>query len=488
MRGTVYAMGVAATLLSACAVGPDFVRPPGPDTDAYTRGSMPDSTASADDKVQHFRTGAAVIPDWWRLFRSEPLDALVRQAIAGNPTLQASEASLRRSQDNLLAGYGVFFPQADAGLSASRQRSAPAVQGLSTAGSIFNLVTLTGNISYALDIFGGARRAVEGLRAEVDNQSFANRAAYVALTANVVNAAIARAGYEAQIRSTEQLIELQRQQLESAAAQVRAGTAPYSSVLSLRGFMAANQAALAPLKQRVAQTEHLLSTLEGQFPSKSALPEIDLDSIVLPLDLPVSVPSDLVRQRPDILSAEAQLHTASANIGVATAAMFPSFSLSATYGAVGSNIGNLSAASAKFWNFGPSLALPVFRGGSLWYGRKAAIESYRQAEATYRETVLAAFAQVADTLTALQHDAEGLQAQALAQRAAAEALRLLQINYRAGMVAYLDVLAADVQLHQTTVAYLQLVAQRHQDTVALFVALGGGWWNGPSTASSTAPK
>jgi NodT family efflux transporter outer membrane factor (OMF) lipoprotein len=222
----------------------------------------------------------------------------------------------------------------------------------------------------------------------------------------------------------------------------------------------------------------LLATLEGMVPSRATLPDIDLAGLSLPVDLPVSLPSDLVRQRPDILSAEAQLHVASANIGVATAAMFPSFTLSGIYGVAGSSLGNLSAGSGEFWSIGPSVTVPVFQGGRLWYGRRAAIDAYQQSQANYRQTVLGAFAQVADSLLALEHDAEALQAQVEAQRAAGEALNLLQANYRAGLVAYLDVLVADVQFHEATIAYLQAVAQRLQDTVVLFVALGGGWWNG----------
>jgi NodT family efflux transporter outer membrane factor (OMF) lipoprotein len=263
------------------------------------------------------------------------------------------------------AGYGVFFPQIQAGLDASRQRTAPLQQGSQTPGTIFNLVTLSGTISYALDVFGGARRTVESLRAQADYQRYESKAAYLTLSANVVNTSIARAAYAAQIRATEQLIELENQQLHLTEAQVRAGTAPYSNVLSMRSLIAANQASLAPLKQKISQAEHLLATLEGVVPSKATLPDIDLTGLSLPVDLPVSLPSDLVNQRPDILSAEAQMHVASAKIGVATAAMFPSFSLSGTYGAAGSSFGNLSAASGRFWSIGPSATIPVFQGGSL---------------------------------------------------------------------------------------------------------------------------
>jgi NodT family efflux transporter outer membrane factor (OMF) lipoprotein len=420
--------------------------------------------------------GTNIPADWWRLFKSPQLDAVVRQAISNNPTLQAAEASLRQSQDNLRAGYGLYFPQVQAGASATRQRAAPVQQGSQSSGSIFNLFTASGTISYTLDVFGGKRRTVEGLRAQADSQRYESKAAFLALSANVVNTSVARAAYMAQIRATEQLIKLENQQLHLAETQVRAGTAPYSTVLSVRSLISANQALLAPLEQNASQAEHLLAMLEGVVPSKANLPDIDLAELSLPADLPLSLPSDLVNQRPDILSSEALMHLASANIGIATAAMFPSFSLSGTYGGASTTLANLSAVS-KFWSIGPTATTPVFQGNSLWYVRRASIDAYQQSQATYRQTVLGAFEQVADSLKALEHDAEGLQAQVEAQRAAGEALNLLQVNYRAGLVAFPDVLTADVQFHQATIGWLQALAQRHQDTVALFVALGGGWWN-----------
>jgi NodT family efflux transporter outer membrane factor (OMF) lipoprotein len=477
-RGSACLLAILA-MLGACAVGPDFHRPAPPDADRYTVEAMPQATVAADNQTQRFTPGAALAADWWRLFQSAQLDAVVRQALANNPTLQAAEASLRQSQHQLRAGYGVFFPQAAAELDATRERVVPLQEGLQAPAHVFNLVTLSGTISYALDIFGGERRTVEGLKAQVDYQRYTSQAAYLTLSANVVNAIIARAAYVAEVRATEQLIELQQQQLKSTDVEVRAGTAPYSDVLSLRSLIAANQATLAPLKQQISHTEDLLATLEGVVPPKATLPDIELSGLSLPADLPVSLPSDLARQRPDILSSEAQLHAASANIGIATAAMFPSVSLSGTYGGAASSFGNLSAASNRFWSIGPSAAIPVFQGGKLWYGRKAAIDAYQVAQATYRQTVLDAFAQVADSLKALEHDSQALQAQVDAQRAAEEALGLLQVSYRAGLVAYLNVWAADVQFHEATIGYLQAVAQRYQDTVALFAALGGGWWNAP---------
>lgn len=481
-----FCLGASLATLGACAVGPDFTRPALIEANRYTAEPMPASTIAADGQTQRFTPGGTLNAEWWRLFHSDQLDAVVQQALAGNPTLQASEATLRQSEHNLRAGYGVFFPQAGVEFDAARERT-PARQGIQTSPAVFNLITLSGTISYALDLFGGERRTVEGLRAQVDYQRYLSNAAYLTLSANVVNTSIARAAYIAEVRATEELIGLQQQQLTSTEALLRAGTVAYSATLSLRGMIAANEATLAPLRQKTAQTEDLLASLEGAVPYKANLPDIDLAGFSLPLDLPVSLPSDLARQRPDILASEAQLHAASASIGVATAAMFPSISLSATYGGAASGFGALPAASGRFWSIGPSASIPVFQGGKLWYERKAAIDAYHAAQAAYRQTVLDAFAQVADSLQAVAHDAQALQANVDAQQAAADALGLVQVNYQAGLVSYVDVWAADVQFHLATIAYLQAVAQRYQDTVALFVALGGGWWNEPQPTISQAP-
>jgi NodT family efflux transporter outer membrane factor (OMF) lipoprotein len=472
------AVGIA-TLLAACAVGPDFKRPAPPDAQRYTHAPLTPATIAADGTAQRFNADLAPQADWWRLFASPELDATVQQAFAHNPTLQAAESSLHESQNNLRAGYGVFFPHLDAAASATRERTAPLQAGLDIPGSAFNLITVSAAISYTLDVFGGERRTVEGLRAQAADQRYALEAAYLTLSANVVNTSIARAAYQAEIAATRQIIELEKQQLAATEAQVRGGTQPYSSVLSLQSLIAANEAALAPLQQSQDRADDLLATLEGVVPEHASLPNIELAALTLPQELPLSLPSDLVRQRPDILSAEAQLHAASANIGVATAAMFPSFSLSGSYGAAAQNFGNLTAASGRFWSIGPSATVPLFQGGTLWYRRRAAIDAFQQSQGNYRQTVLGAFEQVADTLKALEHDAEALQAQSEAQRAAVEALTLVQANMRGGLAAELDVLVADVQFQQARLGYLQALAQRYQDTVALYVALGGGWWQEP---------
>ncbi len=460
-----------------CAVGPNFERPKPPSIEQYASSATPTTTIAAEGKVQNFKQGAEVASDWWRLFNSPKIDAVVKEAIANNQSLQAAQAGLRQSQDILRAGYGVFYPQVNAAAEASRQKSSPALTGGSAPGIIFNLFTLSASISYALDVFGGERRFVEGLGAQVDFQHAVVMATYISLSGNVVNAMIAQAGYQDQIRATGHLIDLQQEQIKIAEAQARAGTVPYANVLNLKAQLASLEATLPPLKQKIAQTQHLISTLTGRMPAEWSPQRIELADLTLPGDLPVSLPSQLVRRRPDILAAEAQLHSASAEIGVATAALFPSFTLNGTFGTASNTSQDLFKSSSGFWNLGANATVPLFRGGTLWYGRQAALDAYQVSLANYRQTVLGAFEQVADTLRALEHDAETVKAQSEALSAAEEALRLIQANYRAGTVNYLQVLIANSQYNQAQIGYIQAQTQRFQDTVALFVALGGGWWN-----------
>jgi NodT family efflux transporter outer membrane factor (OMF) lipoprotein len=464
-----------ALVLGSCAVGPDFVSPQAPEGAAYLKNDETWQTIRADGKTQMFHSGAWVDANWWVMFQSESLNAEVEQALKQNPSLLASEASLKQSQDLMRAGYGIFFPQVSAGLGASRIANAPMQLGSAAPGSIFNLITASASVSYVLDIFGGERRQVEALRAQVDYQKYSTNASYLMLSANVVNTSIARAGYLEEIKATEELITLEKEQLKVAQAQVTGGTAAYATVLSIQSLIASNEASIAALRQRVSQAEHLLAALEGVDPSHVTLSTITLESLTLPADIPVALPSDLVRNRPDILAAEAQMHVASANIGVVTAEMFPSVSLNAAYGVASNTFSGLSGASEQFWSAGPGISIPIFKGGSLYYARQASLDAYEQTQASYKQIVLNAFSEVADCLTALVHDAQAVQGQLDAKTAAAEALKLMQINYNAGLVDYLSVLIADVQYHQASIAYVQALARRYQDTVALYVALGGGW-------------
>lgn len=476
-----------AAVLAGCAVGPNFRHPGAPAVSHYVNGTDPLDTVSAHGAAQRFSPGAEVAADWWRLFGSEKLDAIVTEALAANPGLTAAQASLRQSESNLRSGYGIFYPQAEAAAAAKRQRFSPLEFGSSSTAPIFNLFTLSASVSYALDVFGGERRMIEGLHAQVDLQRATEQATYLTLVSNIVNTVVARAAYRAEIDATRQLIELQRQQVRLAQVQVNAGTVPYSNVLSLKSQLAATEATVPQLEQRLSQSDDLLATLAGHVPAEWAPPDIGLAELTLPAELPVSLPSELVRQRPDVLVAEATAHNASASVGVATAAMLPSITLTGDYSANSTAISQLSSAGGRAWEAGAGLTQPLFQGGTLWYRRKAALDQYAQASALYRQVVLAAFAQVADTLQALEHDAAALGAQDEALASAQEALHLVHANYEAGLNTYLDVLSADAQYHQAVINDLQMAAVRYQDTVALYVALGGGWWRA-AAAPAAVPR
>ncbi len=473
--GVVALAGVLAP--AGCAVGPNFVRPSPPTFDRYLEPKGPQATESAEGRAQRFVNGAPLSARWWQLFRAPALDGIVNEALLHNQTVASAVSTLHQSEDALRAGYGIFYPHIDAGLDASRQRFSPANFGQSAPPSIFNLFTLSGSVSYLVDVFGGARRQVESLHAEVDFERNTMLAAYLAMTANIVNTSIARAGYRAEIAATQSLIDAAAEQVELAQIQAKAGTMPYAAALSLQSQLSGLQASLAPLEFRDDQADHLLAVLVGHAPAEWTPPDLALSDFSLPEDLPLSLPSELVRQRPDILAAEARLHAASAQIGVATAALFPSLTLNGSLGTSTNQWSELGEQQGRFWSGNGTLSVPVFQGGSAWYGRKAAIDAYQAAQADYRQVVLNGLQQVADALRALQHDAEALRAESDSAAAAREALQLTQANYRAGLADYLAVLTATNQLQTAQIGYVAAVAQRLQDTVALFVALGGGWWN-----------
>jgi NodT family efflux transporter outer membrane factor (OMF) lipoprotein len=427
--------------------------------------------------------GEKVAADWWRLLSCPQMDAIVVEALAHNPGLEGARATLRASQDTLRAGYGVFVPQGSIGAGVTREQYNPAPGLVPAPSSPFTLFTVSANVSYALDIWGGQRRQLEALRAQVDDERYALAGTYIMLSGNVVNAVIAQAGYRAEIDATLASIALQKEQLRITQAQAQGGTVPYSNVLTIQSQIASTEATLPPLEQKIDQAADLLAALAGQAPADWKQPRIALTDLTLPRDLPISLPSDLVRQRPDILQAEAVVHAANANIGMATAAMLPNLTLSAGYG-----IGATSSGSGPLWNVGAGLTEPVFQAGTLWYQRKAAMDAHDASLAGYRQTVLAAFEQVADTLRGLQHDAETVRAQTEAVTTAEGAMQLIQANYAAGISNYLQVLIADGQYLLARIGYVQSVTQRLQDTVALYVALGGGWWSATSMADAPAAK
>jgi NodT family efflux transporter outer membrane factor (OMF) lipoprotein len=471
-------LGAVCVLAASCAVGPNYVRPAAPKTTRYTAAtSSPAPVAPSKSGVQHVTESNKLAADWWRLLGSRELDAIVADALLNNPTLEAAEASLRRSQDTLRAGYGVFFPAVDAGAGAARQRYSPQRVGSGLPPSVFNLFTLSASVSYALDVWGGQRRAVEGLRAQLDAQRYTVVGATLMLSGNVVNTIVAAAAYRAELEATKEIIALEDEQVRLGEAQAQAGTIPYANVLSLRSQAASTRATVPALEEKIDQAEHLIATLTGRTPAEWTPPQIALDELALPSEVPLSLPAELVRQRPDILVAEAQLHVATSQIGVATAAMLPSLTLTGSIGANNTTATNLFSSGSLFWNMAAGLTQPIFRGGALWYERKSAMDARDEALATYRQAVLSAFAQIADSLRAIAHDTDALDAETEALDAAESAFHLVQINYDSGLANYLQVLTADAQFLQSRLDFVRAKAQRIQDTVALFVALGGGWWN-----------
>jgi NodT family efflux transporter outer membrane factor (OMF) lipoprotein len=476
--------GAALFLLAGCTVGPDFKTPAPPAVNRYTAESQPQATAPARAVAQTFDPAAALPADWWSLFSAPALNQAVKEALQASPSIASTEATLRQAQDELKSGEGVFYPQVTAGFDVTREHPASNATPLKFQEGTFNLFTLSGGIIYTLDIFGGERRQVEGLGAAVDYQTNVARAAALTLASNVANTLIALAAYRAEIQATEEIVEFEKKQVALAGVQAIAGTQTYAAQLSLQSQLESTKAALPPLNQKVAQAEHLLAVLEGKFPAQSQATSMNFDALSLPQKLPLSLPSSLTKERPDILEAEANLHAASAQIGVATAAMLPNITLNGGAGYSATALSSLFAGPSNLWSLAGGITQPIFEGGTLYYRREAAKDAYDVAAANYQQTVLTAFQQVADTLRALEHDAEALAAQDRVVATAHRSLELVQANYAGGMATYSEVLIADAQYGQARIADIQANASRYQDTVALFAALGGGWWNDSKTLAS----
>jgi NodT family efflux transporter outer membrane factor (OMF) lipoprotein len=484
---------LVAAALSGCSVGPDFRRPDPPATASYTAGALPDNTAGAPvagGASQRFLTGEKIPSQWWALFRSNDLDRLIRQALKDSPTLAAAQATLRVAEENRRAQFGALLPSVEGGASAGRQKSSGASIGLpGTTSSTFTLYSASVSASYALDLFGGVRRAVEAAGAEVGFQRFQLEGAWLTLTSNLVVTAVEEASLRARIRATREIAAAEEQQLALVERQFELGGGSRPDVLAQQAQLAQTRATLPPLEKQLAQARHRLAVLAGRFPADAGnLPEFDLDGMSLPQELPVSLPSSLARQRPDIRAAEELLHAASARIGVATANLYPQITLTGSLGSEATRFGDLFEAGTSVWGLAGGLLQPIFRGGELNAKRRAAIAAYDQAEAQYRETVLLAFQNIADALRALEMDAQALAAQADAEAAARASLDLARQQFRLGAASYLTLLNAERQHQQARIGLVQARAARYSDTAALFQALGGGWWNRDSESGSAAEK
>ncbi|MFC0397598.1 efflux transporter outer membrane subunit [Paraburkholderia rhizosphaerae] len=472
-----------ALLLAGCMVGPDYRTPAPPPTDSYTTAPLPDQTASAPGASgvpQRFASGDEIPAAWWTLFHCEPLDALIRKSLANSPNIASARAALRQSRENLSAQFGgTLLPRVDGQINATREKFNGITFGQPQFTEDLNLYNASVNVSYALDLWGGARRGVEAARSQVDYQRYQLQGAWLALTANIVTAAVKEASLRAQIEATEEIAKEEDAQLTTLKKQFELGGIGRTDVLTQQTLLAQTRATLPPLRQQLDQTRHQLAVLSGSPPSDPSLPEFRLEMFSLPQTLPVSVPSALVRQRPDILAADATLHQASAQVGVATANMYPQITLSASYGTQSLTPAELFRAESTVWSIGAGLLQPLFRGGQLLSQKRAAVAAYEEADAQYRQTVLLAFQNVADSLRALDHDASGLSAQTEAWQSASDALDMARGQFKLGGISYLSLLVTQRQYQQTVVDLAQAQAARYADTAALFQALGGGWWHDP---------
>lgn len=473
---------VAALLLAGCAVGPNFKRPAAPDISSYTPGPLTRTLATPNvtgGQSQTFANGVDIAADWWTLFHSEPLNELIRQGLINSPDLKAAQAALKVANENVLAQRGAYYPSVAAGFAASRQRQAGQIApNLNSGANPYSLYTPQVTVSYVPDVFGLNRRTVESLQAQEQEVRYQMIAAYTTLTANIVVTAIQESSLQQQIDVTHQLIDSNSKGVQILRYQFNKGYASGLDVAAQESQLAQVAATLPPLLKQLAQVRDQLAVLTGRFPNQ--LPSqayVDLSDLELPQTVPVSLPSALVDQRPDVLQAEANLHDSSAKIGIAVANRLPNFELTANAGSSAVALSQLFTAGTSFWTLGAQATAPIFQGGTLLHEERAAKAAYSQAAEQYRSTVLTAFQNVADSLSALEQDAAGLKAAADAAAAAKVTLDLAQRQYQGGYAAYLSLLSAEQADQQARINLVQAQASRYADTAALFQALGGGWWH-----------
>lgn len=475
-----------ASALSACTLGPDFTRPEAPTGDGYsapgeesveTKANVPDSQRQA--------VGQRISNDWWTLFQSSDLDQMVRQALSGNQTLAAAQASLRQAEQEVRVAGGALYPRVDLAASAARQKENLSTFGLSGHSPVFNLYQVGPSVSYSLDLFGGNHRLIEQQTALAERAGYQLDAAYLTLTGNVVTYAITIASVRAQIQAVQDIVADDETNLHLVQTAKAAGSANDVDLLQAESQLANDRTLLPPLSQQLAVARHALAVLTGQSPAAWSPPDFTLSTLKLPRELPLSLPSALVRQRPDILAAEAELHAASAAIGVATAQMYPNIELTAVLSQGALFPGQLWRDAATTASLGGGLTAPLFHGGALEAQRDAAARAYDASLASYKQTVLQSFGQVADVLQALTHDAEELAAQRYALDSSEASLRLVRLSYSAGAVGVLQILEAERLVQQARLGFVRAQAQRYLDSTQMFLAMGGGVWERREATTAT---
>jgi NodT family efflux transporter outer membrane factor (OMF) lipoprotein len=476
--------------LSDCAVGPNFKQPTPPAATDYGSAPAQGETASAPGiggTTQRFVAAMDIPAQWWTVFQSPKLDGLVEQAMKANPDVTAAKAALRQAHELYLAEWTNFWPTAQGSFDGQRAKNAIGTisnpTSLPQANPYYNLYTAQLSVSYMPDIFGATRRAVEAAKAQDDNTRFQLEATYLTLSSNVVVTAITEASLRGQITATQRLLELQRELTEKVRQQQKIGTASNLDLLTQQALEAQTAATLPPLQKQLGQTRDELTALVGRLPSEEPTETFQLEELTLPAELPVSLPSKLVEQRPDVRQAEENLHFASAEAGVAIADMLPQFAITGTWGSTALTAGDLFKTGTGFWTLGASLTQTLFDAGALLHKHRAADAALDQAGAQYRSAVILACQNVADTLRALQADADALKANAESEHAAKASFDLARKQRDLGTINLVAVLNAEQTYQQAELALVQAQANRYSDTAGLFQALGGGWWNRPKGSS-----
>jgi NodT family efflux transporter outer membrane factor (OMF) lipoprotein len=480
---------ITLSFVTSCAVGPDFKRPAAPTVRQFTAAPLPAATSpvnTKDGEAQKFVSGADIPAAWWSLFHSQALDTLIAQALKSNPDLQSAQAALRVAKENVYAQEAAWFPTIGGNLAASRNLNSTVLSPtLFNYAPYFNLYSAQLSANWSLDIWGGNRRAVEALKATAEAQHFQVEAAYLTLTSALAAAAVQEASLRAQIAATDVIIKDETDSLAILGRQLAQGQVSGADVTAQQTALAQARQSLPPLQKQLAQERDLITELAGHFPDDQVPQVFDLDRLDLPHELPVSVPGKLVDQRPDVRAAEASLHSAEAGIGVAIANELPDISLSATDGTAATRLAGLFGPGSAYWSVGGGLSQTIFDGGALLHKTHAARAAYDQAVAQYRSTVLTAFQNVADTLEAIEADAHSLDAADAAEDAANRSLDSQKLRLKLGDANVLAVLTAEQAYEQASIALVQARASRLADTVALFEALGGGWWNRSSPTRPT---
>ncbi len=474
-RGVRCLVAGIALVLGGCAVGPDYHRPAAPEAKAFT----PDATtADTAGTSQHFVSAMDLPGQWWTLFRSPSLNALLDDALAHNADVDAANAALQVAWENVYAQRGAYFPSLTAGVTPTRQDVANDVASSAASGrSLYSLTTAQVSIAYSPDLWGGNRRQVESLVAQAEAQRFQTEATYLTLTSNLVNAAIGEASLRAQLDATQRIIAMQGQVLDTVRKQYALGDVADAAVAAQVATLEQSRAALPPLRKQLLQQRDLLAALAGRTPDQPLDATFNLDDLHLPETLPLSLPAQLLDQRPDVRAAEEALHAASAQVGVAIANRLPNIQIDASFGSASEKASRLFTGNTGFWNLAGSVTEPLFDGGALKHKQRAAEAAYRQAAAQYRGTVIVAMQNVADTLHAIQADADALVAAERAEEAAARSLAIARRQLALGDLPQTAVLTAELTWQQASLTRIQASAARYADTVALFQALGGGWWH-----------